>query len=484
MSLAQPVAKDGFSFAGDLFAEASGHNRHRRATPAELKEHFKTGSDKDHPAHWFEAQLIHYGLQPSKTKSVARMRLYDAVNVGKLSVPAHIQKLESDLKKEWIKREREAKKALNATSSSATKGKGTKRSAEAANVDLTVSVGGVNITVSANNSSQSATKKAKTAKSTATSKSVKKEPSTKAPKTSTPKSTPKPKPKASASGSKPGPSTQTKGPSTAAPRKKQTARRGGISQGPSRGGGTTASPRPPIPKQTARRGGGTLAAGRTPASAQNPVVIDDDDDFGYGGPPPPYTEYPDYDSRDDYSDGSPRRVGYYDDDTDDSPRHVGYHDVDTDDDSVGMELRPLGLLNGRYDLESRYVTSEWGHTNLTLILTLSGRELWGQFDLGVVSGIIHFNERPWESSEQPVYFKWRGRELEGPMIYGNGNEGSIRFLGDGRIEGDLDFMSIEFTGSRRSGQGTRSEIDAGAMRREWDDYNEWEYEQENRARWF
>ncbi|KAJ3527565.1 hypothetical protein NM208_g10639 [Fusarium decemcellulare] len=68
---APPVAEDGFAFAnGDFFAEASGHNRHRRATPQELQTHFASGSDKDHPAHWFEAQLVHYGLQPSKTKGI------------------------------------------------------------------------------------------------------------------------------------------------------------------------------------------------------------------------------------------------------------------------------------------------------------------------------------------------------------------------------------------------------------------------------
>ncbi|KAI1083955.1 hypothetical protein F5B20DRAFT_360106 [Whalleya microplaca] len=495
MSLAQAVTKDGFAFAGDLFAEASGHNRHRRATPAELKEHFKNGSDKDRPAHWFEAQLIHYGLQPSKTKSVARMRLYDAVNAGKLSVPSHIQKLESDLKKEWTKKEREAKKALKEPSSSS-KAKGTKRKADASNVDLTVNVGGVNITVSASNSSSqtaSATKKAKTTKPTATPKSTaapkavkkepkpkapkkepkpkapKTEPKSKAPKTATPKSTPKPTPKASTSGPKSSSSSQKPPASTT---KKQTARRGGISQGPSRGGGKTASPRPPRTKQTARRGGSTAARGRVaaPAPARNVIDLDGDDGFDYGGPPPPYSEYADDGPQDDYYGDS---YGSY-----------GYSDDDDQDDSSDTDLRPLGLLNGRYDLESQYVTSEWGDTDFSLVLTLSGRELWGQFDLGVVSGILRFHERPWESSDEPVDFQWRGREREGPIIYGNDNNGSIRFLGDGRIEGELDFMSIEFRGRRRSNQGTRSEVEAGAMRYEWDGYNEDVYEEEERSRWY
>lgn len=123
---------DGFAFAnGDFFASASNQNRHRRATLAELKEHFKSGNDRDHPAHWFEAQLLHYGLPPSKTKSVARMRLFDAVKVGKLTVPAHITKLEGSLKKEWANNDREAKKAVDAVAKAGKpKAAGVKRKAE------------------------------------------------------------------------------------------------------------------------------------------------------------------------------------------------------------------------------------------------------------------------------------------------------------------------------------------------------------------
>ena len=38
-------------------------------------------------------------------------RLFDAVGKGNLAVPAHILKVETELKKEWNKREREAKQA-------------------------------------------------------------------------------------------------------------------------------------------------------------------------------------------------------------------------------------------------------------------------------------------------------------------------------------------------------------------------------------
>src|SRR5947207_11307387 len=119
MSLTSPTSKDGFYYSGDsLYVEASGHNRHRRATLPELHAlfhvHPTNAADvpKDPVGHWYEAQLLHYGLPPSKNKAVAKTRLLDAVNKGNLAVPAHIQQLESELKKEWTKKERQAKAEL------------------------------------------------------------------------------------------------------------------------------------------------------------------------------------------------------------------------------------------------------------------------------------------------------------------------------------------------------------------------------------
>ncbi|KAH9907316.1 hypothetical protein F4778DRAFT_721371 [Xylariomycetidae sp. FL2044] len=451
MSLAPPVNRDGFSFGGDLFAEASGHNRHRRATVAELKDHFKSGSEKDHSAHWFEAQLIHYGLPPPKTKAVARMRLFDAVNGGKLSVPAHISKLESELKKEWQKNERAAKKLLkdSTPSSSAAATTGTKRKATSS-VDVTVNVGGVNISISTSNSSstQSTTKRAKTAPKAAKPTAVKDSPKPKTTKAATPKAatpkaaTPKaPAPKASAS---------------SPIRPKQYARRTA----------TFEAPRPNIPSssyssstpgprsiQTARRGGSTARGRITSSSAPLPQVIDLGDSEG-DDPPPPYTEYED--------DSNPRSS------------------------SPVSSLRPLGLLNGSYEMQCPYVLGQWSsydEEDFELVLTLSGRELWGRFSLGVVRGVLRFAERPFQSSHEPLDFTWRGEEDNGSIVYGNNNRGWVRFLGDGRLEGQLDYMRIDFTADRFPGQGTRSGVEAADMRAEWNGYTERRYEEERRNRW-
>ncbi|KAI1091685.1 hypothetical protein F5B19DRAFT_457186 [Rostrohypoxylon terebratum] len=418
MSPAPAVTKDGFSYAGDFFAETSGHNQHRRAAIMELKSHFKSGSEKDHPAHWFEAQLIHYGLPPSKTKAVARMRLYDAVNGNYLSVPSHIKKLELDLKKEWMKNERESKKALKETVPPAVKF--AKRKAESSNVDVTVNVEGVNITVSTTNAS----KKAKTANPKRPSQTTKKQPESKA-KAKALKAVAAPKPKAPASRQK-------------------------IKEEPSTSpwASVSAFAAPTHRKQTARRGGSFASRGQAAGTVSN--------DFSYPGGED--SSWPTF-----------------------KPESFDGHGSDPNHRDV--ELRPLGLLNGCYGIEAPYVTDEWDHTDLSLVLTLSGSELWGKFDLGIIEGILHFPQRPYVSSHDAVNFTWRGQELDGPVVHGNGNKGWIRFLGDGQIEGFLDWMRIEFHGTRLSGQGTRSDVEARTMQFEWNEYNETEYEQANRDRW-
>ena len=90
-------------------------NTHRRASVADLKAHYTHGSEKDHPAHWFAAQLTHYGLKPSNTKAVARMRLYDAVREDKLAIPPELQALEKEMKKDWQKAQREDSRGAQAT---------------------------------------------------------------------------------------------------------------------------------------------------------------------------------------------------------------------------------------------------------------------------------------------------------------------------------------------------------------------------------
>lgn len=58
-------------------------------------------SSNDPPWHFWTAQLIHYGLTPTKDKNAAKIRLLSALNEGILEVPGWIIRLETELKKEW-----------------------------------------------------------------------------------------------------------------------------------------------------------------------------------------------------------------------------------------------------------------------------------------------------------------------------------------------------------------------------------------------
>jgi hypothetical protein len=472
---AAPISRQGFTFINnEFFAESStNQNRHRRATLAELKAHFDSGSDKDKPAHWFEAQLIHYGLQPSKTKAVARMRLFDAVREEKLAVPGWIGKLETEMKKEWTKSDRDAKKGIAATSKT---GARAKRKAEEDVKDAPVKKAKTAPTKAAKPKPVPASKPTATPKKAAEKKPAEEKV---AAKTATPKQPTDKKPAATKASEKklvakkPAEKKQTArrgGLSHAPPqpspqpcmdppvgRTKQTARRGGLSQTPStRAPSAEASaPRAPRTKQTARRSApfmGGRIQGRSPSE-----------------PPPPYSEF----------DGG---LAYYDDE--DENDNDGYGNAYYDDEEP-TSLAPLGLLNGRYTLTSDTVSGEWPNhgDEFELTLTLAGQELWGSFDLGIVAGVLRIAQRPFLSSTDKVPFRWRGTEENGPIHYSDSETGWIRFLGGGRIEGRVDFMSIDFRGERDPGQGTRSDVEVRQMREEWNGYNEREYERANRARW-
>ncbi|KAM0424470.1 hypothetical protein ACHAPT_010394 [Fusarium lateritium] len=458
---APPASEGAFAFAhGDFFAEASGHNRHRRATTQELKTHFTSGNDKDHPAHWFEAQLIHYGLQPSKTKSVARMRLLDAFNAGNLKVPAHVTQIEGKLKKEWTKNDREAKKASKASAATSAKTAGAKRKAgdDAGSSKRAKTTSTTKVTT--------ATKTTTTTKTSTTKASATKASATKAYSTAKAASTTK-APSATRAARRGGasstPGRSTAAASSPAPRAKQTARRGGISQGPTRSARSDSSDSPPRTKQTARRSNAFIARGRIEAPQSSCYAFD---------APPPYSENPESHG---YSSDGHSRDGYQ--------SHSDSYDNDGHDDEVG--LAPLGLLNGDYEIDSEEICGQWnyGPDDFELTLMLSGSSLWGRFNLGIYEGIMFFEDRPMTSSHDRVWFMWRGREDQGPIVYGNNNQGWIKFLGDGRIEGWLDMQSLSFQGRRFPDQGTRSSVDARSMRNEWNEYSEEEYDRENQARW-
>lgn len=125
MTFAPPVSRGSFHYNGTLYVDVGNFNRHERATVEEvtaylrpdLKKSKKVSVDqsKDQVGHWYEAQLIHYGLPPSKDKARAKMRLLEALNQSKLTVPSNIINMEAEMKKEYAAAERKAKAQYKAS---------------------------------------------------------------------------------------------------------------------------------------------------------------------------------------------------------------------------------------------------------------------------------------------------------------------------------------------------------------------------------
>lgn len=418
MAFASPEEKDGFSYAGDAFyCQSSNFNRHRRVTVPELKAHFNGKVKEDRPAHWYEAQLMHYGLPPSKVKGTAHKRLFDAVKKGDLKVPANITKIENDLKKAWNKKEREAKKVVKeSTAAKSSPATGTKRKASQASTSIAVQYntsytiynsGSLNI-----QNGEPSSKKAKTAKSTPAKTAPKKDVN----KTTTTTRAP------TASKKKDVPKTTTTKRAPTAPKSSTKA----ISQ---RAG-------PPRPKTTA---------------ASNSRAVN----CGHDDAPPPYSEV---DSR-----SAPASSSYGARSQQSSP------------------LPKLGLLNGRYEVRCPDIEDEFPEymTRLSLIVTMDGNMLWVKFDLGTLTGMISL-PRPWDSSEELHLMHWRGQSNEPYQGQGffnvdadylAGDWNYLVFLGDGHIRGSISRDGdddILFEARRLPGQGTRSEVTPAQAHEEWD----------------
>jgi hypothetical protein len=376
------------------------------------------------------------------------------VNKETLRVPAHIQSMESELKKEWNKKERQAKQALKKQTENTpkTSTKGTKRKAGDAqpgpgthvNLNLTFSLnsgGAVEIA-----QAEPAAKKSKT-----TSRTTSKAKKSVADKEVDPvrKKTSKKEPtleKGAASlktTTKPtaGPSSQTSVPTPSVPqkiRRRQVARAstsGVVRQSTSQPAPALEGSSPPRPIQYARRGG----KHSNPSSRQYSMGNGNDSDNDNDDPPPPYP-------------GSPG---------------------DSDEEGYNSPLGgALGLLNGRYEVRCLGEANNSG-----IIFTLDGKALWGSFEIGPLSGILRLQERPWQPSHERLSFRWRAEDEQGGRHDQDGeDDGSyIKFLGGGNIRGEIAFYNsmIEFDGHRTSGAATRSEIDASSMRRQWDELEDY-----------
>ena len=472
MAFAPPVSRGNFYYHDGLYVDVGNLNRHKRASVEEIRtilrpdlkksKNAPVAPPKDQVGHWYEAQLIHYGLPPSKDKARAKMRLLEALNSSRLAVPPNMAQMEAEMKKEYAAAERRAKAEIKSSNMPTKNGEslvvGKKRkqanehhsAADAAN-------------------SQSQTKKAKKAQSDST--------KPKAEKTTTLKSSNK--------------TTESK--------TKQSLSQGGERE---------------RPKQTARKGpiqtarSSKLHAAWLEDPTRGPGPINPATGVSYAHPSEmsmaaveevariPPTQHkarrePELEVK---RERDRKKLSVKEEPK--LKKETKVKNEPSTSPSSQIHSRPsgnlsrspngpsLGLINGIYDLSCQTVEDNWGSEDLTLTLTLDGTTVWGAYDLGMFSGILFLPNRPWQASNSSLPFTWRGRENgEGEMEFGDDCEGEISFLGNGVIEGWISvYGRCCFEGRRREEAGTAVRT-ARSMREEWEGYNEEAYEEERVGRW-
>ncbi|KAL8941124.1 MAG: hypothetical protein Q9216_002423 [Gyalolechia sp. 2 TL-2023] len=459
MAFAAPAVRDSFLYNGDLYVDVGNLNRHKRASIAEITEILrpdlkkpKNGAPvKDPVGHWYEAQLIHYGLAPSKDKARAKMRLLENLNSSNLKVPASIATIESDLKKEFTAAERKAKaqhKASLAVGASGPAKSAQSKKRKDPEGQANSPVVNVNINFGASPSPiPGGSAPAKKRKLQTASRGTK---------------PPGPPPELSHAAFQQNRSDDdsfNQFPATESPRPrqfatKQTARRSRPFPGPGsppvshsdfqassakKNTQPKKEQKPTVKKEPKPKR--EPVAKKEPAVKKEPKVKTEPNTKRKTAPPPS---------------------------------------------SVSVApTQPLGLINGIYDISCPTIEEEWPSyaSDLTLILTLDTPSVWGAYDFGMFSGILHLSQRPYSAPDE-LELRWRGRENgEGEMSFGENCGGVLCFRGDGVVEGWMNFYGeCWFEGVRRAEAGTLVRT-ARSMREEWEGYCEDEYERERVGRW-
>jgi hypothetical protein len=411
------VVRDNFVYNDTFFAQVDENKRHPRASVAELTsllrpEASSSSAAKDQVGHWYQAQLLHYGLQPSKDKNTAKVRLLQAINANTLSVPAHVTKLEKDMKKEFTAAAKKAK-ATEKAPVAPTKGKKRTHEEATTNTRITLTVSGVSITVdqqtaasitSAVAGAAPAPKKAKVTKDSATTTKAK----------SAKDEAPAPKPKKSAQNTEstkskpPGPiekptkkivstkpkanATEVKAQENSAPLKPKAAPK---PKDPSTGVKPKAEPKPKMPteekptepparkKQTARR-----------SKPWNPSQSD-------------------------------RPSG-------ELPQHTHDHTPDDWDKLPQIKSESNRNINGTYLLHLRSHSRENvpefnGPPRISIHHDISTDKLWGHFVIGPKTGVIRVDDFYLDGS-RVCNFNWRARDMGSDQLhFGRGCEGVMEF---------------------------------------------------------
>lgn len=101
-------------YHGELFVNPGNGKHYKRASASDLAALLKAAQGaKDETAPYYEAQLVHYGLQRTKDKARAKWRLLEAINGKILKTPEAVLNVEKELKKEYKAANRKANTATS-----------------------------------------------------------------------------------------------------------------------------------------------------------------------------------------------------------------------------------------------------------------------------------------------------------------------------------------------------------------------------------
>ena len=488
MSFAPAISKDGFYYNGDLYAEVSDLNRHKRASVAEISAILRPpikqsrasaqAPTKDPVGHWYEAQLVHYGLAVSKTKAVAKSRLLDALNAGTLAVPAHIARLEEGLKKEWSILERRAKANYKASMGGGAKSDSVGEGVTAGKKRKEMEVGGPSLTVHVHNhfGTPSTTMVTSGGYEPADDQPLAKKPR-KAPAKAGEKKTP-----ANHSIGKAMKKTaeESEGPVKKKAIKKTEPVSAPVTQARSSllgDANTKATPlikkdckkehmmktKPAVSKVPAVKGEAAAeresATKRESAIKKKPIVKG-----GPGVKKEPSVKKEPLMKKEPKLKKEPA--------TKKEPKMKV--EASSQASAANLYSSPnrgqssLGLINGTYEIDCPKIAFAYygGEEICHMSLRLKSPSIWGSFRLGPYEGVLFIPERPYTASAKPLPVSWRCFDEEASNI--DAGEGLISFQGDGYIAGMLVMdEEFHFSGTRRTGsEGNVRE--ASEMAEEWD----------------
>ena len=455
------VVRGEFFYRDVLLVDVGGDlKKHPRASTSEIKSYLegKAGkAGKDQVAHWYEAQVIHYGLQRTKDKNTAKVRLQQALGQEKLNVPSHLVDMEAQMKKEYASNVRKAKAAVSKAAANGElgggkdSGKGKKRkqddketTAGAANkkTKITVKVGDMEISIDQASVEAIATKKKTTASKASKDTAM-----------ATSKANPTAA-KGKADGNAPSNKAPTKGKAKndqdqqAAAKTKASKSKNQASEESTTKSKTPAKPQEP----TASKAAATKSAPKTKAEPkvkpEPKVKAEPKVKKEPAAKRAPVKTEPKIKPEPDLKDGLNPLQGNTDQDG----------DFDMDRQVDGPEERNI---TGVYNIICPQLAAQYPEeaSNLRLFLCVDNdaqpsTKIWGGFQLGYMSGVLLMQDQ-YTGPATTVTFGWRARNAEtGRLSFGRGCYGEVVFCGYSSVQGafyNLFPETVQFQGDRRPG---------------------------------